>query len=175
MVYNGVAEIYFGGYKMERDFSCFFTGHRILVNNEIPYIKERTKALIKNLIEDKGVEDFITGGALGYDTLCAREIIEMKKEYPHIRLHLYLPCYDQMSKWNSKNQYEGRMIMSYADDKIYVTEGKYTDGCMQLRNRKMADDALYCIAYCKKPNSGTASTINYARDIGCIIENIVNN
>lgn len=157
---------------MDREFSCFFTGHRMIEKIKEPLIKKRVKEHIKNLVEDKGVTDFIAGGAYGFDTICAKAVIEMKKEYPFIKLHLYLPCYDQMSRWSSKLQYEGRMIMSYADEKIYITEGKYVTGCMHLRNKRMADDAMYCIAYCKKTNSGTASTINYARDIKCIIENI---
>ena len=78
-----------------------------------------------------------------------------------------------MRKWPPRRQYEGRMIMSYADSKIYTTEGKYITGCMQLRNKKMADDAKYCISYCKKQNSGTGVTLVYAREKNCIIENIV--
>ena len=157
---------------MEREFACFFTGHRIIAKNEIVAVAERIRREAESLINDKGVTDFITGGALGFDTLAARVIIELKEKYDYIKLHLYLPCYDQMENWNSRNQYESRMIMSYADSKTYTTEGKYVTGCMQLRNRRMADDARYCIAYLNKPRSGTAYTVSYARDIDDIVINI---
>lgn len=154
---------------MDRETACFFTGHRAIPKNskmeQILY--DTAKELIR-----MGVTDFITGGARGFDTLSARTVIKLKEEYSHIKLHLYLPCYDQMSRWSSEDQYMGRMIMSFADEKIYVTEGKYVTGCMHLRNKKMARDAKYCIAYLKRPNSGTNVTVNYARNYGDIVYNI---
>ena len=35
------------------------------------------------------------GGALGFDTLAAQTVLDMKKEYPQLRLILVLPCEDQ--------------------------------------------------------------------------------
>lgn len=157
---------------MEKEFTCFFTGHRIIEKSKISAIESRIEREVQSLIDDKGVTDFITGGALGFDTIAARTIIRLKEEYEFIKFHLYLPCHDQMANWNSYNRYTGRMIMSYADSKIYVTEGGYFDGCMQLRNRRMADDAFYCIAYMNNPRSGTANTVSYARDIGDTVINI---
>ena len=157
---------------MEKEFACFFTGHRIIAKNKIAAIEARIEREAETLINDKGVTDFITGGALGFDTVAARAIIRLKEKYDYIKLHLYLPCYNQMENWNSRDQYAARMIMSCADSKIYTTEGNYVTGCMQLRNKRMADDALYCIAYMNKPRSGTAQTVSYAEDKNCVIINI---
>ena len=157
---------------MEKEFTCFFTGHRIIAKSKFAAIEARIEHETERLINDKDVTDFITGGALGFDTIAARVIIKLKEKYDYIKLHLYLPCYNQMENWNSRNQYEARMIMSYADSKIYVTEGNYVTGCMQLRNKKMADDAKYCIAYMNNPRSGTAQTVSYAEDIKDTVINI---
>ena len=157
---------------MERDYTCFFTGHRIIANKIKSAIAARIEREAAALIEDKGVADFITGGALGFDTMAARAIINLKKQYSFIKLHLYLPCYDHMRSWNLENQYEARMIMTNADSKIFVTDSKYITGCMQLRNKRMADDAKYCIAYLNNPRSGTAYTVSYAEGVGDIITNI---
>ena len=160
------------GENVEKEFACFFTGHRIIANSKIAAIEERIEREAETLINDKGVTDFITGGARGFDTIAARVIIRLKKKYDYIKLHLYLPCYDQMEKWSARDRYTARMIMSYADSKLYAVEGNYVAGCMQLRNKKMANDAEYCIAYMNNPRSGTASTVSYARDIGDTVINI---
>ena len=157
---------------MEKEFTCFFTGHRAIAKGSIAAIEARIEREAQTLINDKGVTDFITGGALGFDTLAARVIIRLKEKYDYIKLHLYLPCHNQMENWSSKDQFEGRMIMSYADSKIYTTEGKYVTGCMQLRNKRMVNDAHYCIAYMKNPRSGTAQTIMYAEDKDDVVINI---
>lgn len=160
------------GENVEKEFACFFTGHRIIAKSKIDAVAERIEREAEALINDKGVTDFIAGGALGFDTIAARVIIRLKEKYDYIKLHLYLPCHNQMKNWNTRDQYEGRMIMSYADSIMYVTEGNYVTGCMQLRNRRMADDALYCIAYMNNSRSGTAYTVSYARDIDDIVINI---
>ena len=160
---------------MEREFTCFFTGHRIISRAKVPEIERRIRCEVSSLIEDKGVIDFITGGALGFDTIAAKTIIALKEKYDYIKLHLYLPCHDQMANWNSKDQFTGRMIMSYADSKTYVIDGKYVTGCMQLRNKKMAKDAMYCIAYMTNLHSGTAQTVEYAENAGGTVINIAYN
>lgn len=157
---------------MEKEFSCFFTGHRKLPKNRLAQIKELLKQKIKNLIEDKGVECFIAGGALGFDTLAAETVIELKEEYPFIKLYLYLPCNDQSRLWTAEDRYKWRLIMTKVDNYKYITDGPYVDGCMQKRNYKMADDALYGIAYCVMSKSGTGITVNYAEEHGGIVDNI---
>lgn len=157
---------------MDKEFTCFFTGHRIIGGNISAYVKNRIEYEAQTLINDKGVTDFITGGALGFDTIAAQTIIRLKEKYDYIKLHLYLPCYNQMQNWKESDQYTGRIIMSYADSKIYTTQTNYFNGCMQIRNRKMANDSTYCIAYMKNSRSGTSYTISYAKSIGCKIINI---
>ena len=160
------------GDDMEKEFCCFFTGHRRLPKNRLDLIKELLREKIKGLIEDKGVDSFIAGGALGFDTLAAQTVIEMKNEYPFIKLYLYLPCNDQSKQWSAEDRYIWRLIMSQSDGYKYVTDGPYVDGCMQKRNYKMADDALYGIAYCVMSKSGTGMTMNYAEEHGDVIDNI---
>lgn len=157
---------------MEKEFTCFFTGHRKLPKKRINEIKELLMSRIKYLIEDKGVESFIAGGALGFDTLAAETVIELKEEYPYIKLYLYLPCNDQSKLWSAEDRYKWRMIMTKVDEYKYITEGPYTDGCMQKRNYKMADDALYGLAYCVISKSGTGMTVKYAEEYGGIVENL---
>ena len=48
---------------MDKEFTCFFTGHRIIAKTEEPYVREQLKKYITSLIEEKGVTSFISGAA----------------------------------------------------------------------------------------------------------------
>ncbi len=69
--------------------SVCFTCHR-----NIKEMAELKKALIKQLVKliDEGAADFYAGGAVGFDMLCESAVIELRKRFPHIKLHLILPC-----------------------------------------------------------------------------------
>ncbi len=157
----------------QRYYSCFFTGHRILGDED--YRRRVYHAIYENskkLIEQNGVDTFICGGAIGFDTLAARAVIRLKEIYPHIILKIYIPCYEHYKRWNNKDKFMWKYIMSFADSSEYITEDFYTDGCMQKRNIKMADDAHYCIAFCRKTASGTGATIRYAMTKSCSVNNL---
>lgn len=152
--------------------TCFFTGHRKLPSNRLERIKRILELKIKDLIEYRGVDCFIAGGALGFDMIAAQTVLDLKREYPQIKLYLYLPCYNQSLRWSAENQYKWHMMMSKVDGYIYVTEGGYTGDCMKKRNRRMAEDSEYCIAYCVMSASGTGSTLAYAEALNRSIYNI---
>ena len=59
--------------------TCFFTGHRMIPENSRQEIMQKTADLCKELITKNNVNVFIAGGALGFDTLAATEIIKLKK------------------------------------------------------------------------------------------------
>ncbi len=144
--------------------TCFFTGHRFIPRESRSDLRYKVKELCIKLITDKNVTHFITGGALGFDTLAALTIIELKEEYPQIKLHLYLPCTNQTEKWKAYDRKIWDSIKALADDYIYVTNSEYITGCMQLRNKAMVDSSAYGIAYCTRNFGGTASTIKYAKE-----------
>ncbi len=158
--------------NINRDSACFFTGHRRLPQNRLERIKRLLKLKIKDMIEYRGVDRFIAGGALGFDTLAAQTVIDLKPEYPNVKLYLYLPCFNQSERWNDADKYKWHMMMTKVDDYIYITQGNYTSDCMRKRNFKMADDAANCIAYCVLSKSGTGATLVYAERRGCLIDNI---
>ena len=144
--------------------TCFFTGHRIIPNDSHPALRYKVKNICTELIKTKNVTHFITGGALGFDTLAAMVILELKKDYPHIKLHLYFPCTNQSVKWTAYDKKMWESIKLMADDYKYISDMPYISGCMQLRNKAMVDDAQYCVAYCTRNFGGTFSTIKYAKE-----------
>lgn len=145
--------------------SCCFTGHRRLPPEHLQSITKQLNSYITELI-DSGVRRFIAGGALGFDTLAANEVLKLKSTYcPEIRLVLALPCRNQDRYWTPLDKVEYARILECADEVIYVSE-KYTPYCMHARNRYMVDNAAHCIAYLNQASGGTAYTVNYARQSG---------
>lgn len=157
---------------MDKLRTCFFTGHRIIAADRLDEIKKKLAENIEKLIIKYDVKNFICGGAIGFDTIAADAVIKMRKLYPHIKLYLYLPCYGQSKKWSDDRKYKYRMIMSQADEVMYVTEGEYTKECMKDRNLRMIRDSVFCIAFCIYQKSGTGMTLRNASETGSIIINI---
>ena len=121
---------------------------------------------------DKGVLFYGAGGALGFDTIAAESVLELKEKYPQIKLILVLPCKDQTSGWYDSDVKKYNEILSRADKVVYTSE-RYYDGCMLKRNRYLVDNSGYCICYLKRNTGGTAYTVNYARQLGVFVYNIL--
>lgn len=58
--------------------TCCFTGHRYLHPHLIPAIRSRLYEAAEGLIH-QGVLYFGAGGALGFDTLAAQAVLELRK------------------------------------------------------------------------------------------------
>lgn len=151
--------------------TCFFTGHRIIAGSERNMIKSLVNEEILNKINDK-VEIFISGGARGFDTIAAEQVIFMRKDYDSIRLCLYLPCRNHDLKWKLSERYRLQKIMEQADEIYYVTDGEYEEGCMKKRNIAMVEASDCGIAYMKNRMSGSAQTIKFADEKGINVINI---
>lgn len=145
----------------KKQMTCCFTGHRNLPPDKYEDIKEATKREVVKLI-NKGVRYFGAGGALGFDTLAAQVILELKETYPEIRLVLILPCYNQTAKWKQEDIDIYEDIKSQCDKYVYTSK-EYDNQCMFRRNRHLVDSSSYCICYMTKQNGGTAYTVNYAK------------
>lgn len=140
---------------------CSFTGHRQIPLSELPLIKKRLYDTVLELCE-RGTVEFIAGGALGFDTLAAEAVLEAKKLFPNIILHLILPCRNQSLYWNDRQIEKYERIISLADKVEYISEG-YTPSCMMQRNRRMIDSSSVTIAYYNgQKKGGTYATVAYA-------------
>lgn len=150
--------------------TCCFTGHREIPERDYNRLKQKTKNAIIELIE-KGVIYFGAGGARGFDTIAAETVLELKNDYPQIKLILVLPCPDQTKGWKEGDIRKYNIIKENAD-KVVFTADHYFSGCMHVRNRHLVDNSGYCICYLTKDSGGTAFTVNYAKTKGLEIYNI---
>ena len=137
-----------------------FTGHRHIERTDAFSIPTRLKAILTELIA-RGVKRFRAGGAIGFDTVAALCVIELKESYPEISLELVLPCRDQTKSWEERDRIVYDYILSQASSVEYVAE-HYTPWCMHERNRRLVNESQACIAYLKQSSGGTAYTYSYA-------------
>ena len=154
----------------KKQMTCCFTGHRYLPINKYEEIKKATKNEVVKLIK-RGVIYFGTGGALGFDTLAAQVILELKDSYPEIQLILVLPCYNQTLKWRKTDIIIYEDIKAKSDKYVYVSK-EYDNDCMLKRNRHLIDNSDYCICYLNRARGGTAYTVNYAKKNHITVINI---
>ena len=148
---------------MEKQTTCFFTGHRDIPQDAYDNIYNETRRRIKILAQN-GYTDFICGGAIGFDTLAANAVLSLRAEC-NIKLHLFLPCADQTKYFSDTQKAEYERIKDQCDS-VNILYDKYFRGCMHARNRKMADESSYCIAFLQTTVGGTAYTVSYAQKHG---------
>ena len=147
-----------------------FTGHRTFSHAALSALPQLLQDTLTELIQS-GYDTFRTGGALGFDTMAALKVLELKTKFPHVQLHLYLPCRDQDKLWNTDEQHLYEQILARADA-IHYTADTYTKGCMLQRNREMIDGSAICIAYFDGHGGGTAYSYGYANRCGVKVINL---
>lgn len=147
-----------------------FTGHRRLSPDNIAEMAQRLSDRIESLCQ-VGDITFRAGGAQGFDTLAALCVLVAREKYPHVKLHLLLPCKNQTEGWSDAEIEKYNYVLQNADFVRYVGEAR-TSHNMLKRDRELVDGADICIAYCNRTTGGTAYTISYAKSQGVRVENI---
>lgn len=147
-----------------------FTGHRPESLNG--YDPKDNKELLWKLrsfviqhIEEKNIDTFITGMALGIDTWAALIVLKLKEKYPNLRLIAAVPCENHPAKWRKESKEQWQYIIDRCDEVVYVSDEPYTNWCMQKRNIWMCDNSDYVIAVWNGIPGGTGNCVNYARKI----------
>ena len=120
---------------------------------------------------DKGCRRFYTGGALGFDTVAAKQVLLFKMTHPDVELHLIVPCKNQDQKWSEMQRQMYEYILSRADG-IEILKDEYTPDCMRKRNARLVALADMIIAYSGRTNSGAAQTVRMAQREGKVVYNL---
>lgn len=151
---------------LPREQTCCFTGHRVVAAAKRDMVIAAVDGHIKDLYH-AGYRYFMAGGALGFDTLAAIEVLRAARFDSEIKLILALPCRDQTAKWDNVPNYTEQLqlykqILGLASHVVYVSDF-YTPTCMKERNRYMIDHSSACIAYYSgRAQSGAGQTYRMA-------------
>lgn len=151
--------------------TCCFTGHRKLFEQDNIQLTKNLENEINNLIS-QGVTTFLSGGALGFDQMCASIIIDKKQLNPSIKLIFILPCVEQDKFWTVNQKQIYKHLLSNADDIIYTSE-IYTSNCMKMRNQELIQLSEVCLCALRNNHSGTAQTVRLANRKGIPVINIL--
>ena len=154
-----------------------FTGHR---PQKLPWgfneqdercllMKEKLKVLIEDAIND-GFCYFWSGMALGFDLICVEVLLELKRQYNHIKIFGALPCKNQAKIWPLKQQFRYNKLIAQLDDTCCLNDYYTGPECMLERNRFMIDNSSRLIAFFDGKSGGTKSTIDYAKKKGVMVE-----
>lgn len=152
-----------------------FTGHR-KINNA--YRGPANMALENYLIGvlerayDKGVRNFISGGAVGVDQIAARAVIRLrdglyndKPARPDTKLIIARPFPSQDTGWPDVAKREFKWILERANKIFDVSKDPYAIWKLQRRNIWMVDQANIVIACWNGTQSGgTYNCIKYAQE-----------
>ena len=134
--------------------TCVFTGHREL---PLGFPKRKLKTTIEGLIS-LGVDTFLCGMAIGFDLLAAETVLSLKKNYPQIKLVACIPCICQEKYFSKTDQKRYTDAVKKADEQVILSDSYYR-GCMQVRDKYMAERGDVMVAYCTKKEGGAAYTV----------------
>lgn len=156
---------------MGRETSCCFTGHRRIAEQDMLWLRRRLREEILDLAQ-AGVDTFLAGGALGFDTIAAQEVLRVRAMgLPTLKLVLALPYVGQEEQWRQRDAAVYRGLLRQADQVVYMGQA-YARGCLFQRNRYLVDHSAYCICYQVSERGGTAYTVGYARKRGLSVRNL---
>lgn len=162
----------------EKEKTCFFAGHR-------PYkfacLPEEEQTFIENLknnidiaIRDRlneGYDTFLCGGSIGFDIMCAEAVVELKKDFPSIRLGCMLPFENHHVEFPADWQKRFLQILEVCDFIDYVSPVRVT-GCYYDRNQNMIKNSSHMITYFDGRGGGTARVVASAQSNKLKITNL---
>ena len=179
---------------MQKHKVCSFFGHRnVIVTEEL---KEKVKAIIKDLIVNHNVLTFLFGSRSDFDYLCHLVVTELKERYKRISY----TCRSETCTLERERAYWEEIYSHFRKEKVTLLgveeevehKTKYTSGRASYveRNQAMINDSDYCIFYYDEkyqpemrkyskrsigyyqPKSGTALAYAYAKQKKKIIINV---
>lgn len=131
--------------------SCFFIGHRETDASLLPIIK----ALAERLIQQQQVSDFYVGMYGNFDRLAGEAVMQLKCDYPSVRLFLVLPYHPADRPIEAPPGYDGTFYP-------YGMETVSKQYAIVKANKKMIDTSNYLIAYVTHTVSNAYKLLAYA-------------
>ena len=165
--------------------TCCFTGHRPsklfgydLSVTQYQTLAKLTYSYCDYLYTKYGVRNFISGGALGFDTVAFFAVNSLKSKYPDIQNILAIPFAGQENAWRSKvDKDRYNRMKSLADSTVLVEnldQYKATSIGAKLnqRNLYMVDNSDFVIACWNGTTGGTCNCLKYAHSKSKTLFNI---
>lgn len=139
---------------MNEEKTCCGFGHRIVLLD----IASTLRSLIIDLIENRAVTRFLTGGMGEFDELFAKTVRSLRRHYPQIRLCLVVPYLTK--RLNDQNE----LLSTLYDEIILPAELDEANkkAAIPLRNRWMVDKSDFIISAVHRDFGGAYEAVSYA-------------
>ncbi len=148
---------------MEQHKICSFFGHRHVLEN----IESQLLEHIKYAVEVLQVTDFYIGGYGSFDEQAKRAIIQMKKQYPNIKMYLTL-AYMPTKNTFIDEQYDGSIFFEGLETGVKRF-------AISKRNRLMVQNSDVIICYITRDYGGAYTATKYAKNQGKLVLNCTQN
>jgi len=137
------------------------TGHRKFSRDETAWLENELRRTVKRLKAFHGLEEIISGMALGADTLWAELALEL-----NVPLAAYIPFEDQPKAWPQFAQDHWSEIRALASREVVVGP-HFSVGYLHARNDAMIRDSSLCVAAYRRSeiSGGTASAVKKVRKL----------
>ncbi|MFI3332350.1 MAG: SLOG family protein [Rikenellaceae bacterium] len=162
----------------QSDIAVSFTGNRLLTPPR-DYVTHNLEgdicSMLSHILEEcykEGKKIFLSGGAVGFDTIAAEEVLRLKERHCDVELMLVVPFEGQDSKYPEAERERYNRLLSQADKVVKISE-HYRIGAYHLRNEYLISHSSLIVAYNNSERSGgTASIIQRALKRGLEVINI---
>lgn len=131
--------------------SCFFIGHRETDLALLPEIK----AAAERLIQQQQVSDFYVGMYGNFDRLSGEAVIQLKRDYPGVRLFLVIPYHPADRPIEAPPGYDG----TFYPEGMEAVSRRYA---IVKANRMMIDTCDWLVAYVTHTISNAHNLLEYA-------------
>lgn len=153
--------------ELDKTKTVAFSGHRSFDNLPDQF---RLIATIQELY-DSGCTNFITGLAVGFDLSAALAVSEVMKNAPDIRMIGAVPFPGQELRYKDWQKLWYSEMYEKCTDIVTISE-YYHNGAYFQRNDFMVDNSSILVCYYNGNPSGTAYTVNRAKQRGLRIINL---
>ncbi len=133
---------------------CCFFGHA-----RYPYegCRDTIKSIVKDLIEHHGVTVFYSGGRGDFDSMCARIVGELRKDYPHIeniKFLSYIP---------TGSAADNHLAPCYTGTVYLLEESVIPKFAISKTNEKAVDVCAFVVSGVCRSYGGAQQAIRYAK------------
>ena len=155
--------------KIDKKTTCCFAGYRphkygFKFDESAPEYVELLEKIKKaiNAAYKKGYRTFLCGGAIGFDILCAEEVLKLKEVRSRVKLICLLPYEEQAKRFNKLWADKYKNILDKCDY-IECVSPEYVPGCYYARTQKMVDYSSMLMTYYDGKSGGTERCIAYSQ------------
>lgn len=130
----------------------------------IKYIKKVLEKRIIGYIET-GLEWVLISGQLGVELWCAEVVLDLKKQYPQLKLAVLTPFYNQEERWNDLRKEQYRLVLNKADYVESITKRPYENPSqLKLKNQFLVEksDGILVI-YDEEKHGSPSYYLTYAK------------